>query len=187
MDASTIFALVYSLIILVVVGVLLFLSKPPSAAPPSASFDGRKYAAIVGQAAPYTLLGAGPIVDIYYRKFKYSIITVIGVGSMLLAYAFQTLVRGGNQFLPSTTVGFAAAATYLLYDIWMNDDGTQYPLSATLLAAVLSVLHVLYLSPGGYVFANPLINGVLALVMGIGFGVLGWTIVYNTDASRLPH
>ena len=187
MDASTIFALIYSLVILVVVGVLLFLSKPPSAAPPTASFDARKYATIVGQAAPYTLLGVGPIVDIYYRRFKYSIITVIGVGSMLLAFGFQTLVRGGHQFLPSTTVGFAAAASYLLYDIWMNDDTIQYPLSATLLTVVLAALHVFYLSPGGYMFANPLINGVVALVLGVGFGVLGWTVVYNADASRLPH
>jgi hypothetical protein len=106
---------------------------------------------------------------------------------MILAFAFQKLVRGGQRFLPPMTIGFAAAASYLVYDIWMKDDSFQYPMSATLLAAVLSVLHIIYLPHGEYIFANHLVNGATALGLGVGFGVLGWTIVYNTDASRLPH
>lgn len=190
MDSASVYALVYSLVMIAVVGVMLFMTRPPSVATATPSMSGmpavdvRKYGGVLGTFVPYILLGVGPLVDLYNREFKYSILTVIGSASVLVGYVYQYMLRGSSAFLPALTIATSAVVSYLMYDVWVQGTGRTYTILATILGfAVIGAQAMTNQSTT--IFASKTTNDLATVGLGLALGALSWIIVWNTDKSYL--
>ena len=193
MDTASWYALSYSIFVILAVGVMLFMTRPP--APPGPGFVSpvsmgeatgalQKYGGILGSIIPYTLLGFGPLVDLYYREFKYSILTVIGAASVLVAYVYQYALRGSSSFLPSLTVATAAIVSFLVYDVWVQGSGKMYTFLATMLGIGV-IISQSATNPSTTIFASKMTNDAVSIGLGLALGALSWMIVWNSDKKYL--
>lgn len=196
MDVATSHALTYSIVILVVVASLLY-STRPTEGPEASSINPeeigmsalnalKSYGFRIGLIAPYGLILIPPLIDLYDREFKYSLVSVIGVASAIIGYAFQYAIKGGGSFLPALTVGTTAMISFILNDAWMQKGYTRYTIFATLIGGLLIFFQALN-NPPSHVFESPLMNDGVAVLLGAGLGLLGWMISWNTYREFLPH
>lgn len=191
MDVATSHALTYSIFMLVIVATLLYSTRLHGfefgeGFDMSALGAFKKYGLRLGLIVPYCLIIIPPLIDLYEREFKYSLVSVIGVGSALLGYGFQYAIKGGGSFLPALTVGTTAMITFILNDAWMQKRHAHFTLILTLACALIVFFQAINNPPEG-VFSTPLLNDGVAVLLGAGLGLIGWSISWNTYRSYLPH
>ena len=194
MDTASIYALTYSLLVIAVVGGLLFMTRPPSTGPStpwvdpntlsSAGEGAKKYGGLLAVGVPYALLGFGPLVDLYYREFKYSILTVIGAASVVIGYAYQYILRGSSSFLPSLTIATSAVVSYIVYDFWAQGTSRLYTTLATFAGAAV-IWSQASTNEATTIFASKGTNDAVSVFLGLALGALSWMIVWNTDKKYL--
>lgn len=193
MDTASWYALSYSLVVIIAVGVMLFMTRPP--APPGPAFTSpvsladatqgvKKYGGTLGVIVPYAMLGFGPFVDLYYREFKYSILTVVGAGAALIGYLYQYALRGSSAFLPALTIATCAMVSFLVYDVWVQGPDTATTIMATILGAGV-IFGQTMTNPSTAIFASKMTNDAAAVGLGFALGALSWMIVWNTDTKYL--
>lgn len=193
MDTASWYALSYSVVVILTVGVMLYMTRPP--APPGPAFTSpvsvadatqgvKKYGGTIGLIVPYALLGFGPMVDLYYREFKYSILTVVGGGAALIGYLYQYALRGGSAFLPALSIATSAMVSFLMYDVWVQGTDTATTVMATVLGFAV-ILGQSFSNPSTTIFASKMTNDAAAIGLGLALGALSWMIVWNTDTKYL--
>ncbi len=194
MDTASWYALTYSVVIILAIGIMLFMTRPP-APPTSTGFaspvsfgavtqGAQKYGGMLGMIVPYALMGISPMIDLYYREFKYSILTVIGAASVLIGYVYQYALRGSSAFLPALTIATSAIVSFLVYDVWVQGTGKMYTLFATVLGVVVIGGQVAS-NPSTTIFASKTANDMASVGLGLALGALSWMIVWNSDKKYL--
>ena len=191
MDQKAVIALISAIVLLgVSAGVFMITGMRPLPAMPNIPM-GMTWSSMVlygvttaGGYAPYLIWLGGPIADIYYQEFRYTLLTLISIGSMLAGFAFQLVFGGGKGILPAITVGTTAAAVYLIQSAWATDMTLEKKIIATSVGSLISILTALVANaaPG----SSPLSDAMSALLLGAGLGELAWVVVYNVNKDLLP-
>ena len=194
MDSASWYALSYSIFVILAVGVMLFMTRPPASSmgtgltSPISFADAtqgvQRYGGILGMIVPYALMGISPMIDLYYREFKYSILTVIGAASVLIGYVYQYVLRGSSAFLPALTVATSAIVSFLVYDVWVQGTGKIYTFFATILG-LLVIGGQVATNPSTTIFASKTTNDIASVGLGLALGALSWMIVWNSDKKYL--
>lgn len=196
MDANLTFAAIYSGIALVVAGVFLYMTRSTglfgsvsvssigSVVPNLSTFQ--RWGRVAGILIPFVLMAYGPLADLYYNNFRYTTITLVGLSSILLGLGYQTAIRGTTTYLSSLTIGTASIISYVLYDVWIQGSSYNYKTLSTLLGSLLMFLQLLH-TVSGPVFSSSLLNDLIGTVLGSGFGLLAWSVVWNHYRNCLPH
>lgn len=190
MDDTTLPGIMYSAgSILAAVGVLFMNAPPRPAGPGMMSFvksaPGLGYMTqMIGVSIPFILMGLPVLVDMGFRKFKYSIVTLIGVIAMGVGIAVQRAIVGNIGQLTMLTVGTSAMIGYLFQDAIVEpmDMGVRVTYCLFMLAAL--ILQVLNSAIGGF---SPLISDLSAVALGTGLGVTSWLIVWTYAKDKLPY
>jgi hypothetical protein len=202
MDSDTSFALGYSMIALLVAGGFLYMTRKTSIFAPlgTLAYTGvstvgslapnittlQRWGRIVGVLIPFALMAIGPVLDLLNNNFRYTTITLVGLSSMILGFAYQTIIRGTSAYLSSLTIGTASVISYTLYDIWIQGAGYNYKALSTALGVVLMFLQLLH-TVSAPVFSSSLLNDLIGTMLGSGLGLLAWGVVWNHYRSCLPN
>jgi len=189
MDQKAVIALLSSILLLgVSAGVFMITGmKPLPAVPMGMTWSGMALSGVTtaGGWAPYLIWLGGPMADLYYQEFRYTLLALISVGSMFAGFGFQIVFGGNKGILPAITVGTTAASVYLIQDAWLTSMSLEKKIIATSVGSILSILTALVANaaPGS---PSPLRDAVAALLLGAGLGELAWVIVYNLNNGILP-
>lgn len=202
MNQDVTFATAYSLFAIAIAGGFLYMTRTTSIFAPlgSAAFMGvstlgrvipnlttfQRLGRVVGILIPFVMMATGPLMDLYYNNFRYTTITMVGVSSMILGFGYQTLIRGSSAYLSSLTVGTASIVSYVLYDIWIQGNSYNYKALSTVLGVLLMFLQLLH-TVSGPVFSSSLLNDLIGTMLGSGFGLLAWSVVWNNYRNCLPN
>lgn len=192
MEGITVSATMYSIASLSIAIALLFISRPPG--PPITSpvtIEGAKsaitgLAAFFGIAVPYMLILVSPMLDMYNQKFKYSMVSIVGILSMGLGFLIQRAIHGNIGSLATMTIATSAMVGFLTQDAIAQPISIQtrtLSIVAMVLALGLQVLN----SAKGSIYASTIMNDLAAVALGSGLGVISWIIVWSTDKSYLPY
>lgn len=146
----------------------------------------QRWGRIVGILIPFVLMAIGPVLDLFYNNFRYTTITLVGLSSMILGFGYQTIIRGTTAYLSSLTIGTASIISYTLYDIWVQGGSYSYKALSTTLGTVLMFLQLLH-TVSAPVFSSSLLNDLIGTMLGSGFGILAWSVVWNNSRSCLPN
>ena len=192
MDGLTISATIYTVISISIALGLLFMSRPagPSVMPSISAADATsKLSGAVmffGVLVPYILLAVGPLVDMSKQKFKYSLVSIVGLLSMGLGFVIRRAVHGSVGQLTTLTIATSAMVGFLIQDLIaqpMNMNFKGLSGFAMVLALGLQVLN----SAKGSIYSSTLMNDLAAVALGTGLGVLSWIIVWQADKTYLPY
>jgi hypothetical protein len=196
MDGNITFAAIYSVLMLLIAGGFLYMSRTTGLfgsmgissvgriVPTLTTFQ--RWGRVVGILIPFLLMAFGPLADLYYNNFRYTTITLVGLCAMILGLGYQTLIRGTSTYLSSLTIGTSSIISYVLYDVWIQGRSYNYKSLSTLFGAVLMFLQLLH-TVSGPVFSTSMLNDLIGTMMGSGLGLLAWTIVWNHHRNCLPH
>jgi hypothetical protein len=191
MDEKAVTALLSAILLLgVSAGVFMITGMRPLPAMPNIpmgmTWSGMALSGVTtaGGYAPYLIWLGGPLADLYYQEFRYTLMTLISIGSMLAGFAFQIVFGGGRGILPAITVGTAAASVYIIQDAWLTPMSLEKQIIATSVGSLISILTALVANaaPG----SSPLRDAMSALLLGAGLGELAWVVVYNVNKDLLP-
>jgi hypothetical protein len=196
MDPVILGGVVYGVIAIVIAGGLLFMSRPKSPVAPGTgawSVTGyvptissfQRWGRIAGIVIPFAVLAVGPLMDVYYNKFQYTTISLVGIFAMVFGFLYQAIIHGTSAYLSTLTIGTAATLTYVLLDLWVQADGYSFKVISTVLGALLMFLQLIH-TVSGPVFSSSLLNDGIGLLLGSGLGALSFAIVYNTKRDYLP-
>jgi hypothetical protein len=146
----------------------------------------QRWGRVAGILIPFALMSFGPLADLYYNNFRYTTITLVGLSSILLGLGYQTAIRGTSTYLSSLTIGTASIISYVLYDVWIQGSSYNYKALSTLLSFILMFLQLLH-TVSGPVFSSSLLNDGIGTILGSGFGLLAWSVVWNHYRNCLPN
>jgi hypothetical protein len=191
MDQSVSAGLVYGIIAVTVAGGLLFMTRPPIQTswnvrgyiPTLSSFQ--RWGRIAGILIPFVLIAVGALMDLYYNRFHYTTISLVGICAMILGFAYQAIIHGTSAYLSSLTIGTAAGLAYILFDLWAQTEGYTFKVLSTLLGLVIMFLQLLH-TVSGPVFSSSLLNDGVGVLLGSGLGTIAWVIVNNMYREYLP-
>lgn len=202
MDATAYNGMIYGIVAIIVAGGFLYMTRTTSifsplgtAAYSTASLVGRtlptlttfqRWGRIAGILIPFVLMATGPLMDLYYNNFRYTTITLVGISSILLGFAYQTFIRGTTAYLSSLTIGTSAILSYVLYDVWTQGETYNYKVLSTLLGVILMLLQLVH-TTASPVFTTSLMNDLVGTLLGSGLGVIAWTVVWNHYRNCLPN
>ena len=157
----------------------------------TASAKGFSFSAIVfpvirttGGWIPYLLWALGPLADVYYQTFRYTLLSVVSVIAMVVGLLFQLILHGGGGIVPALTVGTTAALVYLIQDAWVQPIGMNNAIGVTVGSTIGIILTALVSTAG--MLKSPLMDAGAAILLGAGIGELSWVMVYNTMPFLLP-
>jgi hypothetical protein len=192
MEGITLSATMYGVISLSIAVGLLFMSRPPgpsllptvSGADAANSITGA--AAFFGIAVPYILILVSPLIDMYNQKFKYSLVSIVGVVSMGLGYLVQRAVHGSVGSLTIMTIATSAMVGFLTQDVIAEPVSTQTR-ALSIIAMILTLGLQVLNSAKGTVYSSTILNDLGAVALGSGLGVISWIIVWSTDKTYLPY
>jgi len=196
MDANLTFAAIYSSIAILIAGGFLYMSRTTGlfgsvgvssigrVVPNLSTFQ--RWGRVAGILIPFALMSFGPLADLYYNNFRYTTITLVGLSSILLGLGYQTAIRGTSTYLSSLTIGTASIISYVLYDVWIQGSSYNYKALSTLLSFILMFLQLLH-TVSGPVFSSSLLNDGIGTILGSGFGLLAWSVVWNHYRNCLPN
>lgn len=193
MDKSSIIALLTGLVMLIVAGSVFAITGSRASAldAATASAKGFSFSAIVfpvirttGGWIPYLLWALGPLADVYYQTFRYTLLSVVSVIAMVVGLLFQLILHGGGGIVPALTVGTTAALVYLIQDAWVQPIGMNNAIGVTVGSTIGIILTALVSTAG--MLKSPLMDAGAAILLGAGIGELSWVMVYNTMPFLLP-
>ena len=193
MDKSSIIALLTGLLLLIVAGAVFVITGPKAAAvdAAAASAKGMNFSAMlfpvirtVGGWIPYALFALGPLADIYYATFRYTIVTIVSFIAMSVGLLFQLILHGGGGIVPALTVGTTAGVVYVIQDAWVQQIGSNKAIIITV-AGVVSVILTALVSTAG-MLKSPMLDALAAIILGAGIGELSWVMTYNSAPGLLP-
>jgi len=192
MDTNAVIALMTGLLMLIVAGSVFAITGVrnmplPNTTGVSAMSTFFSTSQTVGGWIPTVAIAGGPIADLYYRKFKYSIISLISVSAMLLGLVFQSILNGTGGFVPALVVGTSASMMYLIQDAWMQKLSVESSVVTTV-AGVAGIALTIFGANNGSttMMTNVALKYGSAVLLGAGVGELAWVTTYNVDRSRLP-
>jgi hypothetical protein len=133
---------------------------------------------------PYLLWTLGPLADVYYGTFRYTILSIISVIAMAVGLLFQLILHGGGGIVPALTVGTTAALVYLIQDAWVQPIGMNNTIGVTA-GGLIGILLTALVSTAG-MLKSPLLDAGAAVLLGAGIGELSWVMMYNTMPGLLP-
>lgn len=195
MDGATSRALTFGVVVLAVALGLLYTTRPAGepgdglAVPSTGSIIEtlRSKAGLIALLIPYTLIFGLPLIDLYNREFKYSLLAVVGASSAIVGFGLQYLIRGGGTFLPAITVATSAMITFYIRDAWACSSSTTYKMMTTLAGVVLIAVQAMSSPPSQLLFTNPMMNDLTTVLLGAGLGMISWITVWNVARRNLPH
>ena len=198
MDKNSVAALISGLLMLIVAGSVFAItgSRPVPSVPIP---DPRTIVAssfapalqMAGGWAPYSILFGGPIADIYYQEFRYTILTVISLVGMTVGVIYYSILHGTGGFVNAFVLGTCAAITYLIQDAWVQKMSLENQVITTVFG-ILGVGITALVSGGPLALTsilgawNALLGSAPALLLGAGIGELSWVTTYNVARDRLP-
>ena len=192
MEETTIPGTLYSILSISTALVLMFMSRPagsstmPTISGETAKSGLSKISQFFGVFVPYILMVVPVLVDMGAKKFKYSIVTIVGLLSMAFGFGIQRAISGGVGQLTMLTIATSAMVGFLFQDIIVQPvNGTTRGFSCffMIVALILQVLNSAY----GTLFSTPLMNDLAAVSLGTGLGVTGWLIVWSSSKTHLPY
>jgi hypothetical protein len=192
MEGITVSATLYSVISLSIAVGLLFMSRPPgpsllptvSGEQASSSITGA--AAFFGIAVPYILILVSPLIDMSKQKFKYSLVSIIGIASMGLGYLIQRAIHGNMGSLAMMTVATSAMVGFLTQDV-IAEPVSPETRGLSIVFMVLSLGLQVLNSAKGNLYSSTLTNDLAAVALGSGLGVIFWLMVWSADKTYLPY
>ena len=202
MDPVASNALIYGMVILVVAGGFLYMTRKTSPfAGVGSTVSMSAYAVgsrlpnlntlqrlgrVVGILIPFALIAVGPLLDLYYNNFRYTTISLVGLSSIVLGFILQTIVRGTTAYLSSLSIGTSAIITYFLFDVWNQGETYNYKVLSTVLGVLLMLLQLVH-TTASPVFATSLMNDLVGTLLGAGLGIISWVILWNNHRNCLPN
>lgn len=196
MDGATSRALTFSVVVLAISLGLLYTTRPAAAPgeglgiPDTSTVIStlQSKAGTIALLIPYTLIFGLPLIDLYNREFKYSLLATVGASSAIVGYFLQYLIRGGGTFLPAIKVATSAMITFYVRDAWAScTDGRSYKIAATVIGIILVGIQAMSSPASQLIFSTPLMNDLTTTLLGAGLGLLSWIIVWNLARENLPH
>ena len=190
MDETSIPGTLYSVVsILAAVGIL-FMNSPSRPAGPgmtsmlNAAPGMGSITQTIGIAVPYVLMILPVLVDMGFRKFKYTVVTIIGILAMGIGIALQRVIVGSIGQLTMLTIATSAMIGFLFQDALVQPMGMAVRVTYCLFMLGALILQVLNSAIGGF---SPLISDLSAVALGTGLGVSSWLIVWSTARDKLPY
>jgi hypothetical protein len=193
MDKSSIIALLTGLLMLIVAGSVFAITGSRASALDAAAASAKGFSLssmlfpvirTTGGLIPYLLWTIGPLVDVYYSTFRYTILAIISVIAMVVGLLFQLILHGGGGIVPALTVGTTAALVYLIQDAWVQPIGMNNTIGVTV-GSVIGIILTALVSTAG-MLKSPLMDAGAAVLLGAGIGELSWVMTYNTAPGLLP-
>ena len=183
-------ALLVAILFIVVAGSVFAITgirQMPSVSLPTSSISATALSSArsAGLWIPYVLLIGGPMLDVAYQDFRYTLLTFISMAAMALGFVYQIILHGPGDLLPGLTVGTSAAITYLIQDAWLRDISEQKKITVTI-GGILAILLTALVMSISSIGKSSIMNDMVAILLGAGFGELAWVIVYNVARDRLP-
>jgi hypothetical protein len=193
MDKNSIIALLTGLVMLIVAGSVFAITGSRASAldAATASAKGFSFSAMLfpvirttGGWVPYLLWALGPLADVYYQTFRYTLLAVVSIVAMVVGLLFQLILHGGGGIVPALTVGTTAALVYLIQDAWVQPVGMNNAIGVTV-GSVIGIILTALVSTAG-MLKSPLMDAGAAILLGAGIGELSWVMTYNTVPGLLP-